>query len=434
MLKKIGMSALLLATVLLQPISNTSATATTFTATSPCGSISECREMAREARENIAEIIEEEEELSEEIAVIQANIARYRSEISVLTTEINELEAEIRELQEETAALLIEVEENIAIQEENEARIEVLFDEIAQRMRVAQRMNNRNTIITLLSEADSLINFMRVARTFTEMATRDAELMQELTDLVAQQEEIVKTLAYQIEIVETNREILQENQAVHEVEHARLVTLQEAQTANEYELLRQMYELGLNRIDEEERLAVIEDAEEILRNTPAPPVRVQTPPSTNTNNNSTGGSSSTPAAPPAASTGLAHPLPGARVSSPFGPRWGGHHAGIDVEIFVQPSAPILASASGTVTVATYGSGMGWYVVISHNINGQRVDTLYAHLRYQPMVSVGEVVSQGQQIGNKGSTGFSTGAHLHFEVHPGGFQWNQGVDPAHWVNF
>ena len=78
--------------------------------------------------------------------------------------------------------------------------------------------------------------------------------------------------------------------------------------------------------------------------------------------------------------------------------------------------------------------MGWYVVISHNINGQRVDTLYGHLRYQPPVSAGDVVTQGQRIGTKGSTGFSTGPHLHFEVHPGGFSWNAGVNPREWINF
>ena len=78
--------------------------------------------------------------------------------------------------------------------------------------------------------------------------------------------------------------------------------------------------------------------------------------------------------------------------------------------------------------------MGWWVIISHNINGQRVDTVYSHLRYSPPVSVGDVVSQGDVIGTKGSTGHSTGPHLHFEVHPGGFCWGCAVNPTGWINF
>jgi len=127
-------------------------------------------------------------------------------------------------------------------------------------------------------------------------------------------------------------------------------------------------------------------------------------------------------------------MPGARATSEFGPRWGRHHAGIDLVVSGNPSAPVLAAATGTVTINQWHNSLGWYVVISHNINGQRVDTLYAHLRYQPSVGVGTVVSQGQRVGTKGNTGQSFGAHLHFEVHPGGWAWGNSVNPRLWINF
>ena len=138
--------------------------------------------------------------------------------------------------------------------------------------------------------------------------------------------------------------------------------------------------------------------------------------------------------------GLAHPMPNAVVTSEFGPRWGTHHAGIDLVVNGNARANILAAASGVVTLSGWHDSMGNWVIISHNINGQRVDTVYAHLRYSPPVRVGQVVLQGDVIGVKGNTGHSFGAHLHFEVHPGGWHpdthsWqNRGVNPRDWIDF
>ncbi|MEU7619245.1 M23 family metallopeptidase [Micromonospora rifamycinica] len=73
--------------------------------------------------------------------------------------------------------------------------------------------------------------------------------------------------------------------------------------------------------------------------------------------------------------------------------------------------PVLASYSGTVTFAGWGSGGGWYVVIEHG-DGWR--TLYLHMIETPMVAAGQWVSTGQQLGRVGSTGNSTGPHLHYE--------------------
>src|SRR5690625_6912565 len=61
----------------------------------------------------------------------------------------------------------------------------------------------------------------------------------------------------------------------------------------------------------------------------------------------------------------------------------------------------------------------YVVIISHSINGKSYTTLYAHLNSQS-VSVGQSVSQGQEIAKSGNTGASTGPHLHFEIHQGGY--------------
>lgn len=113
------------------------------------------------------------------------------------------------------------------------------------------------------------------------------------------------------------------------------------------------------------------------------------------------------------------PIPGASVTSPFGPRL--HpvfgtvrmHNGVDFR--GSASTPITAAAAGTVVYAGPRGGYGNTVVVDH---GGALATLYAH-QSAVFVSVGNGVAAGQVIGAVGSTGFSTGPHLHFEVRLGG---------------
>ncbi|MHB1487437.1 MAG: murein hydrolase activator EnvC family protein [Acidimicrobiales bacterium] len=106
--------------------------------------------------------------------------------------------------------------------------------------------------------------------------------------------------------------------------------------------------------------------------------------------------------------GLIWPVHGP-VTSEFGPRWGGFHPGIDI---ADPTGtPIHAARSGQVIYAGWESGYGNFVLIDH---GAGVVTGYAH-QTQIAVVQGQNVSQNEVIGYVGSTGDSTGPHLHFEV-------------------
>jgi murein DD-endopeptidase MepM/ murein hydrolase activator NlpD len=117
---------------------------------------------------------------------------------------------------------------------------------------------------------------------------------------------------------------------------------------------------------------------------------------------------------PSRGTGnLAWPTVGGYVSSKMGSRWGKMHKGIDI---ARPSnLTIKAADNGKVVFAGYDGGYGNKIVINHN-NGMK--TVYAHLS-SISVSVGQTVSKGQKIGVMGSTGNSTGVHLHFEVYENG---------------
>ncbi|MER3396798.1 MAG: hypothetical protein C4319_08470 [Acidimicrobiia bacterium] len=128
------------------------------------------------------------------------------------------------------------------------------------------------------------------------------------------------------------------------------------------------------------------------------------------------GAPTPPAAKPSVS-GFVWPVNGV-VTSGFGMRWGRLHAGIDIAAPI--GTPVRAAQSGQVIFAGTQGGYGNLVLIAH---GGGIVTAYAHLSAIG-VTVGQFVDRGENIGAVGSTGFSTGPHLHFEVRVNG----SPVDP------
>ena len=123
--------------------------------------------------------------------------------------------------------------------------------------------------------------------------------------------------------------------------------------------------------------------------------------------------------------GYIWPVSSRRITSPFGPRNTGipgastNHKGVDIG-GVGYTTEVHAAKAGTVIVSQRSSSYGEYVVVSH---GSGNTTLYAHMSSRS-VSVGEYVAQGDVLGITGSTGISSGPHLHFEITENGSR----VDP------
>ncbi|MGN1112185.1 MAG: peptidoglycan DD-metalloendopeptidase family protein [Acutalibacteraceae bacterium] len=114
------------------------------------------------------------------------------------------------------------------------------------------------------------------------------------------------------------------------------------------------------------------------------------------------------------------------ITSYFGPRWGRLHGGIDIAAGGVDGQPIVAADSGTVILAgNQGDGYGNYVIIDHG-NGYK--TLYGHMS-SVAAYTGQQVAQGEVIGYVGSTGNSTGPHLHFEIRVNDVQ----TDPLGYVS-
>ncbi len=106
------------------------------------------------------------------------------------------------------------------------------------------------------------------------------------------------------------------------------------------------------------------------------------------------------------------PVPGVHsISSPYGPRWGRFHSGVDISCAGIYGRTVVAADSGTATVKRSAGGYGLHIIISH---GNGYSTCYAHLS-AVTISSGATVAKGQAIGRVGSTGASTGPHLHFEI-------------------
>lgn len=123
------------------------------------------------------------------------------------------------------------------------------------------------------------------------------------------------------------------------------------------------------------------------------------------------------------------------VTSPFGYRDGEIHFGIDIGSGGKSNVPIVAAADGVVHRSYFSESYGNVVFIKHKINGQQYETIYAHMQNRA-VAPGATVKQGQFLGYMGSTGWSYGVHLHFEVHKN--EWtkekNNAINPALVVPF
>ncbi|MEO1221825.1 MAG: M23 family metallopeptidase, partial [Pseudomonadota bacterium] len=122
------------------------------------------------------------------------------------------------------------------------------------------------------------------------------------------------------------------------------------------------------------------------------------------------------------------PVNGARMTSRFGmrnhPVRGGRRMHKGIDLAAPTGTPVYATADGIVGLARWGRGYGLYIKIDH---GADLETRYAHLS-RLAVAAGDRVEKGEVIGYVGSTGWSTGPHLHYEVRVDGV----AVNPIHYM--
>lgn len=348
-----------------------------------------------EAKEELEGIQAEKSETLQEVEKLTTQISEYQSQIDTLDSQISELNDKIEEAQ----ANLDKSQEDYNKQEELlEARLVATYE--------AGETSYLDFILSSNSITDLISNYYLV----TEVATNDAELLEQIQKQKEEIERAKETLENSKKELDTSKASkqsvatqLKDSKAQKDSYVAKL-TEDEKQTQEELEQF------------EEDKRAIANQLAAIAKQEAAERAAAQ-------KNNGNTGSSSSPS-----TSGFIRPVNGYSITC----GWYGYsgHTGVDFSGSGISGKPVLAAKSGTVITSTAlknsnGSyrSYGEYIIINHHDGTM---TLYAHgAPGSRLVSQGQSVSQGQQIMSVGTTGNSTGYHLHFEI------WVNGarVNPA-----
>lgn len=376
------------------------------------------------------------EEKESEIAELEEKEAKLNKDIETLDTQFAETTGKIREQEANIKEVTKEIEQLKAQIEEVKARIEERNELLEDRARSLQQSGGMISYLDVLLGAQSFGDFVGRVNAVSTIVEADREIIKAHEadkQLLEQSEADLNNKLKELQQALTNLEDLKKQLASQKKKKEELmakVMEQQEEALHDYHeledeatfLAEQKRAIEAEEKRQREEAARAAAAAEAKRKAEAAAAAAN---SSNSSASSSSGSSSSSSQKPAVSTSGDFMWPASgRRSSEYGyrihPVTGGRklHSGIDIANGV--GTPIYAAASGTVIRANYSSSYGNVVYISHNINGQVYTTVYAH-QTSLFVRSGQSVSKGQQIGTMGSTGRSTGSHLHFEIHKGA--WN-----------
>ena len=346
------------------------------------------------------------EELKKQASSIQSEINKLKSQkaeqgvvLSAIRKKIANTQAQIDRCNQEIASINAKIAENNAAIEAKEQEIE--SDKTAFKKRIrAIYMSNSDSTVQILMGADDFADFLQLSQLTASVSSHDKRLMEDLKS--------------EIEILNQKNA---ENEVLINDQVAIRATINEQQKvleADENDAAAIYNNIAGQQADQQENLDDVnadirrkqKELEDAIKNASY---------TTFINPN----------------TGLQWPVSGfLTVSSHFGPRWGTNHNGMDIAGGGIAGQPILAVADGYVTLVDNrcthnykksgnccGNGYGNYCTVNHGsltINGQTSNYVayYAHAS-KIIVSNGQYVKQGQVLGYVGTTGWSTGYHLHF---------------------
>ena len=372
------------------------------------------------------ELASQREDLENEIAQNESQTLDLVQQKSQVDRDIELTRQEIELVNEQIHQYNLLISEKQAELDELKAEQKDLFERYKLRMRAMQE-RGEVTFWSVLLEADSFADMLNCRAMIEEIAKTDQRMMDEMRGLAAEVLDAKEALAQEkIKLEETKAEL---NAAEEELDEKRaesdalLVEL----NANRAELIE-----AAKKYEEEE--AALSDQIAALEAERTEALRQEWlaahPPETN-NSNGSGDNNSGEVNYPSSNESFLFPVDRSgfvMYTSTYGyrvhPITGNYsmHNGLDMACY--QGTPIYASKSGTVTTATYNYAYGYYVTINHY---DGFSTLYGHMTNY-VVSEGDYVERGQVIGYVGSTGYSTGPHLHFTVYYNG----STVNPAAYI--
>lgn len=358
----------------------------------------------------LAEIKTQKAEVERQLAAYQKDKEAYAGQIGTLNNKINLTEQQIaatEEVIQELTRSIAETNEELAKAEEKLAEKQALFE---TRIRVMYE-NGETSYMEVLLNSDSFSDMLSNMEIVSQIMEYDKNVVTEVQQMRDSIEQMKEKLESDHKQQKEHKGSLEAGKHELEADKAKLKTMME-QVESNMDSARKL----AAQMDAEREQINAEIAELSRREAEAARKRTQEEKRKAAQQNS---SSSHTAVFSGGS--MRWPCPNySYISSEFGARvhpitgeWQSGHKGIDIAS--GKGNPILAAKSGTVVKSYLSSSYGNYVVVSH---GGGLMTAYAHMSKR-MVSVGDTVSAGQQIGTVGSTGNSTGNHLHFEVYVDG---------------
>ncbi len=340
------------------------------------------------AKKDLDSIQKERQKIDKEISENEKNLKKQLTEIKILNEEITDLKTTIKANNEQIKSVESEIESLETEIKIIEKRIEERFEILKERARIHQKNGGDIKYIEVLLGSANFNDFIGRVTAMNTITSSDA-------DLIKLQEKDKNKIESILREVELAKEELEEIKASlleqKEISEEKKVKLKKKEKSYREQVKKlKIKDSKLEKLESEVLASMVPKA-----------YGVETAAAGSTKGSGT----------------LGWPSTSGYISSPMGTRNGRPHKGIDIARTDRSTSPsILAADSGTVvTIGDASDGYGNKIIIDHG-NGMR--TLYAHLA-NISVRAGQSVKKGQTLGVMGTTGRSTGIHLHFEVHVNG---------------
>lgn len=367
-----------------------------------------------EAEKELTNIQNEKSETMKQVEAITTEISSYQTQIDELDGQISELNTKITNTQEQ----LKKAQEDYTKQEELlEARL------------VATYEAGETSYLDFILSSDSITDLISNYYLITEVATNDTELLEKIQKQKQEIEEAKQELEKSKQALDTSK--ISKQSVTTQLKSAQQEKNQQVSklTEDEKQTQKELEQFEQDKRDIANQLAAIAK-QEAAKKAAEQAAQKNKPTSGGGSHNTSGGSNSA-GSNNSSVGGFIRPIRGYNITC----GWYGYagHTGVDFSGSGISGKPILAAKGGTVAISTalkYANGnyrsYGEYIVINHHDGTM---SLYAHgAPGSRLVAPGQSVSQGQQIMSVGTTGNSTGYHLHFEI------WVNGVrvNPANYL--
>lgn len=339
-----------------------------------------------QAEKELSEEKEKYEQIESSKDKAQAQKQSLKNQQSIILDQISQSIEQINQKE-------LEISNQEQVIAEKQAEIDERWGDFKDRMQAMQVMHDSGAV-AMITSAQSLYDLLTFSTTLQQVSEKDTEVLEEMNQQKAE--------------LEAEKQELEQAMAELESAKAALEDKSDQLSAN-----IQAQDATISKLDADAKAQEQVVAEKQKLADEAEAAYEQW-----VRQNASSGSGE-------CAEGFIWPLPGAgRVTTEFGAdQWvngvfSSGHKGLDIAI--AGGTPIYAAHNGTVVATTGHWTYGNVVMID---NGDGIATLYAHMQSAAIVSVGETVTQGQVIGYVGSTGNSSGNHLHFEVRVNGVRQN-----------